>query len=121
MCIHEIRKHILVFQASMDLPPDKAKLLKNYDNEKKWDIICDQVILQLIFISAGVRSAGKFVLAAELHQRFQENIDFHLRHRRFQLNMCHHVNLCVHDLTSQQEEVGRASGRVKCRCVYVEI
>ena len=31
------------FQLSMDLPPDKAKLLKNYDNEKKWDIICDQV------------------------------------------------------------------------------
>ncbi|OAD53751.1 hypothetical protein WN48_09210 [Eufriesea mexicana] len=31
-----------VFQASMDLPPDKAKLLKQYDNEKKWDIICDQ-------------------------------------------------------------------------------
>lgn len=30
-------------QLSMDLPPDKAKLLKNYDNEKKWDIICDQV------------------------------------------------------------------------------
>ncbi|KAG8036054.1 hypothetical protein G9C98_004633 [Cotesia typhae] len=28
--------------ASMDLPPDKAKLLKQYDNEKKWDIICDQ-------------------------------------------------------------------------------
>jgi hypothetical protein len=27
----------------MDLPPDKAKLLKQYDNEKKWDIICDQV------------------------------------------------------------------------------
>lgn len=27
----------------MDLPPDKAKLLKNYDDEKKWDIICDQV------------------------------------------------------------------------------
>jgi hypothetical protein len=33
----------LVFQASMDLPPDKAKLLKQYDDEKKWDIICDQV------------------------------------------------------------------------------
>lgn len=33
----------LLFQASMDLPPDKAKLLKQYDNEKKWDIICDQV------------------------------------------------------------------------------
>lgn len=27
----------------MDLPPDKAKLLKSYDYEKKWDIICDQV------------------------------------------------------------------------------
>ena len=27
----------------MDLPPDKAKLLKQYDDEKKWDIICDQV------------------------------------------------------------------------------
>lgn len=35
-----------VFQASMDLPPDKAKLLKQYDNEKKWDIICDQVSIQ---------------------------------------------------------------------------
>lgn len=31
------------FQASMDLPPDKARLLKNYDLEKKWDMICDQV------------------------------------------------------------------------------
>ncbi len=28
----------------MDLPPDKAKFLKQYDDEKKWDIICDQVI-----------------------------------------------------------------------------
>ena len=27
----------------MDLPPDKAKFLKQYDDEKKWDIICDQV------------------------------------------------------------------------------
>ncbi|XP_026295171.1 formin-like protein CG32138 isoform X5 [Apis mellifera] len=32
--------------ASMDLPPDKAKLLKQYDNEKKWDIICDQERVQ---------------------------------------------------------------------------
>lgn len=32
----------------MDLPADKAKLLKSYDDEKKWDIICDQVSL-LIF------------------------------------------------------------------------
>ncbi|KAF3427154.1 hypothetical protein E2986_10048 [Frieseomelitta varia] len=35
-----------LFQASMDLPPDKAKLLKQYDNEKKWDIICDQERVQ---------------------------------------------------------------------------
>lgn len=34
----------------MDLPPDKAKLLKNYDNEKKWDIICDQVNYLIILI-----------------------------------------------------------------------
>lgn len=26
----------------MDLPPDKAKLLRSYDLEKKWEIICDQ-------------------------------------------------------------------------------
>lgn len=29
----------------MDLPPDKVKLLKQYDDEKKWDMICDQVVL----------------------------------------------------------------------------
>lgn len=33
----------------MDLPPDKAKLLKNYDDEKKWDIICDQVTFYFYF------------------------------------------------------------------------
>ena len=32
----------------MDLPPDKAKVLKNYDDEKKWDLICDQVSLNLL-------------------------------------------------------------------------
>lgn len=32
----------------MDLPPDKAKLLKQYDNEKKWDIICDQVSIHVL-------------------------------------------------------------------------
>lgn len=30
----------------MDLPPDKAKLLRSYDNEKKWEIICDQDMVQ---------------------------------------------------------------------------
>ncbi|KAF7239147.1 Formin-like protein 1 [Varanus komodoensis] len=27
---------------SMNLPPDKMKLLSQYDNEKKWELICDQ-------------------------------------------------------------------------------
>ncbi|XP_076328093.1 LOW QUALITY PROTEIN: formin-like protein [Tachypleus tridentatus] len=34
--------HTLAYKASMDLPPDKAKLLKQYDDGKKWDMICDQ-------------------------------------------------------------------------------
>lgn len=33
----------LFFQNSMNLPPDKARLLRQYDNEKKWELICDQV------------------------------------------------------------------------------
>ncbi|XP_044731705.1 formin-like protein isoform X1 [Chrysoperla carnea] len=39
---NELEKRFTKVLASMDLPPDKAKLLKNYDDEKKWDIICDQ-------------------------------------------------------------------------------
>lgn len=27
----------------MNLPPDKMKLLSQYDNEKKWELVCDQV------------------------------------------------------------------------------
>lgn len=42
----KVKLGFFLFQASMDLPPDKAKLLKQYDNEKKWDIICDQVSIQ---------------------------------------------------------------------------
>ncbi|XP_058053444.1 formin-like protein [Anopheles bellator] len=38
----ELDRRFAKVLASMDLPPDKAKLLKNYDNAKKWDIICDQ-------------------------------------------------------------------------------
>lgn len=29
----------------MNLPPDKLKLLSQYDNEKKWELVCDQVRL----------------------------------------------------------------------------
>lgn len=39
---NELERRFAKVLASMDLPPDKAKLLKNYDYEKKWDIICDQ-------------------------------------------------------------------------------
>uniref|UniRef100_A0A673MQF4 Formin-like protein 3 n=1 Tax=Sinocyclocheilus rhinocerous TaxID=307959 RepID=A0A673MQF4_9TELE len=50
--IHDIlcvlmRKRSLVFQNSMNLPPDKARLLRQYDNEKKWDLICDQERFQV--------------------------------------------------------------------------
>uniref|UniRef100_A0A8C7E0P6 Formin-like 3 n=1 Tax=Oncorhynchus kisutch TaxID=8019 RepID=A0A8C7E0P6_ONCKI len=37
----------LVFQNSMNLPPDKARLLRQYDNDKKWDLICDQERFQV--------------------------------------------------------------------------
>ncbi|CAG9862658.1 unnamed protein product [Phyllotreta striolata] len=42
----ELERRFTKVLASMDLPPDKAKLLKNYDSEKKWDIICDQEMVQ---------------------------------------------------------------------------
>ncbi|XP_011537272.1 formin-like protein 3 isoform X2 [Homo sapiens] len=34
-------------RSSMNLPPDKARLLRQYDNEKKWDLICDQERFQV--------------------------------------------------------------------------
>ncbi|CAG9819201.1 unnamed protein product [Phaedon cochleariae] len=43
---HELELRFTKVLASMDLPPDKAKLLKSYDYEKKWDIICDQEMVQ---------------------------------------------------------------------------
>ncbi|XP_054888094.1 formin-like protein 2 isoform X3 [Poeciliopsis prolifica] len=36
--------HVL---SSMNLPPDKARLLRQYDNEKKWELICDQERFQV--------------------------------------------------------------------------
>ncbi|XP_031416637.1 formin-like protein 1 [Clupea harengus] len=32
---------------SMNLPPDKVKLLCQYDNEKKWELVCDQERFQV--------------------------------------------------------------------------
>ncbi|TRY69617.1 hypothetical protein DNTS_032737, partial [Danionella cerebrum] len=31
----------------MNLPPDKVKLLGQYDNEKKWELVCDQERFQV--------------------------------------------------------------------------
>ncbi|XP_060803181.1 formin-like protein isoform X2 [Amyelois transitella] len=42
----ELESRFVKVLASMDLPPDKAKLLRNYDLEKKWEIICDQDMVQ---------------------------------------------------------------------------
>ncbi|XP_063364518.1 formin-like protein isoform X1 [Cydia amplana] len=42
----ELENRFVKVLASMDLPPDKAKLLRNYDLEKKWEIICDQDMVQ---------------------------------------------------------------------------
>ncbi|KAF4525861.1 hypothetical protein B566_EDAN018218 [Ephemera danica] len=42
----EVERRFTKVLASMDLPMDKAKLLKQYDLEKKWDIICDQERVQ---------------------------------------------------------------------------
>ncbi|XP_076360922.1 formin-like protein isoform X2 [Tachypleus tridentatus] len=39
---NELERQFTIVLASMDLPPDKAKLLKQYDDGKKWDMICDQ-------------------------------------------------------------------------------
>uniref|UniRef100_A0A665VHZ5 Formin-like protein 1 n=1 Tax=Echeneis naucrates TaxID=173247 RepID=A0A665VHZ5_ECHNA len=37
----------LFSQNTMNLPPDKVKILSQYDNEKKWDLICDQERFQV--------------------------------------------------------------------------
>ncbi|KPP78527.1 formin-like protein 3-like [Scleropages formosus] len=39
--------HHLLTESSMNLPPDKARLLRQYDSEKKWDLICDQERFQV--------------------------------------------------------------------------
>ncbi|KAG7258411.1 hypothetical protein CRUP_023157 [Coryphaenoides rupestris] len=38
---------VVVVENSMNLPPDKARLLRQYDNEKKWELICDQERFQV--------------------------------------------------------------------------
>jgi hypothetical protein len=51
----------------MDLPMDKAKLLKQYDLEKKWDIICDQVSRLEIKVFVHFLSSRFFEIAAGIY------------------------------------------------------
>uniref|UniRef100_A0AAY5KKN2 Formin-like 3 n=1 Tax=Esox lucius TaxID=8010 RepID=A0AAY5KKN2_ESOLU len=43
----ELEERFALVLNSMNLPPDKARLLRQYDNEKKWDLICDQERFQV--------------------------------------------------------------------------
>ncbi|XP_043821022.1 formin-like protein 3 isoform X3 [Dromiciops gliroides] len=43
----ELEERFTLVLSSMNLPPDKARLLRQYDNEKKWDLICDQERFQV--------------------------------------------------------------------------
>uniref|UniRef100_A0A3Q2WPT8 Formin-like 2b n=1 Tax=Haplochromis burtoni TaxID=8153 RepID=A0A3Q2WPT8_HAPBU len=38
----ELEERFSIALNSMNLPPDKVRLLRSYDNEKKWELICDQ-------------------------------------------------------------------------------
>ncbi|KAI1896503.1 hypothetical protein AGOR_G00095450 [Albula goreensis] len=43
----ELEERFNVVLNSMNLPPDKVKLLCQYDNEKKWELVCDQERFQV--------------------------------------------------------------------------
>ncbi|XP_066554578.1 formin-like 1b isoform X2 [Amia ocellicauda] len=43
----ELEERFNVVLNSMNLPPDKVKLLSQYDNEKKWELVCDQERFQV--------------------------------------------------------------------------
>uniref|UniRef100_A0A8D3BTL9 Formin-like 1a n=1 Tax=Scophthalmus maximus TaxID=52904 RepID=A0A8D3BTL9_SCOMX len=43
----ELEKRFNVVLSYMNLPPDKLQLLSQYDNEKKWELVCDQERFQV--------------------------------------------------------------------------
>ncbi|XP_016327404.1 formin-like protein 1 [Sinocyclocheilus anshuiensis] len=43
----ELEQRFNIVLNSMNLPPDKVKLLCQYDNEKKWELVCDQERFQV--------------------------------------------------------------------------
>lgn len=48
----------------MNLPPDKVQLLSQYDNEKKWELICDQVGTRPL-LASGCPALARLGLAGE--------------------------------------------------------
>ncbi|KAM8723030.1 formin-like protein 1 [Acanthopagrus schlegelii] len=43
----ELEERFNLVLSHMNLPPDKLKLLSQYDNEKKWELVCDQERFQV--------------------------------------------------------------------------
>ncbi|PWA17710.1 hypothetical protein CCH79_00008242 [Gambusia affinis] len=43
----ELEERFNVVLSYMNLPPDKLKLLSQYDNDKKWELVCDQERFQV--------------------------------------------------------------------------
>ncbi|GLD59998.1 formin-like protein 1, partial [Lates japonicus] len=43
----ELEERFSAVLNTMNLPPDKVKILSQYDSEKKWDLICDQERFQV--------------------------------------------------------------------------
>uniref|UniRef100_A0A3P8NLX1 Formin-like 1a n=1 Tax=Astatotilapia calliptera TaxID=8154 RepID=A0A3P8NLX1_ASTCA len=43
----ELEERFNTVLSSMNLPPDKLQLLSQYDNEKKWELVCDQERFQV--------------------------------------------------------------------------
>ncbi|XP_066498557.1 formin-like protein 1 [Hoplias malabaricus] len=43
----ELEERFSTVLSSMNLPPDKMMLLSQYDNEKKWELVCDQERFQV--------------------------------------------------------------------------
>ncbi|KAJ8251784.1 hypothetical protein GJAV_G00225400 [Gymnothorax javanicus] len=43
----ELEERFNLVLSSMNLPPDKVKLLSQYDSEKKWELVCDQERFQV--------------------------------------------------------------------------
>uniref|UniRef100_A0A8C8SN62 Formin like 1 n=1 Tax=Pelusios castaneus TaxID=367368 RepID=A0A8C8SN62_9SAUR len=60
---------------AMNLPPDKMKLLSQYDNEKKWELICDQERFQVKNPpSAYIQKLKSFVDTGGVSRKFKRRV-----------------------------------------------